>query len=419
MTDPARTTADTEETAGLLRTTLVDQLCANGAITTPAVEEAFRAVPRHRFVPDAPLEQAYANQTVSIKDNETGASISCASQPGIVALMLEQAALEPGMRVLELGAGTGYNAALLGRLVGPSGTVTTIDVDADLVEGARTRLRDVDTTNVDVLLGDGALGHPDGAPYDRIIATVGSHAVPEAWVGQLAPTGRLVAPVRIAGDVSRSIVFQPGKGRCTSVDSQLCTFIPLRGGIGDDSRRVLNVTGDGAVRLQSNQEQRIDPRQVCGVLDQPSETVWTGVDFGGMQSHDGMWLWLALTLDNAVSRMPVDKTAVAGGLVAPSLGWGTMASVPTTGPGLAYLTARPIETPQGRRYEMGVVGHAPAGHELARRMAEQITVWEPRRDQQLGFTLLPASGQAPAPGPGRFVLDRGRFRLVVSWQEQR
>src|SRR5699024_11496177 len=99
-----------------------------------------------------------------IKYDETGASISCGSQPGVVAMMLEQAAIEPGMRVLELGAGTGYNAALLGHLVGPSGSVTTIDVDDDLVQGAQTRLKEQGSANVEAVLDDGSLGQRDRAP---------------------------------------------------------------------------------------------------------------------------------------------------------------------------------------------------------------------------------------------------------------
>ncbi len=225
--------------------------------------------------------------------------------------------------------------------------------------------------------------------------------------------------MRIAGDVSRSIVFQPAAEGWESVDSQLSTFMPLRGGIGDDPRRILDVTPDGTVRLQANQDQHITAEQVHGVLNEPAETVWTGVDFGGMQPRDGQWLWLALTLDNAVSRMTATPGALSEGLVVPGLGWGDMASVPTSGRGLAYLTARPIDTPQGRRYEVGVIGHAPAGQELAATMAEQVRTWAPRRDQQVTFTLLPAAGQTPEPGPGRVVLHRGHFHLLVSWRQHR
>src|SRR5699024_8719885 len=130
-----------------LHTRLVDQLHKDSSIRSPRVKEAVHAVPRHPFLPHSTAEEAYTNAPVHIKYDETGASISCGSQPGVVAMMLEQAAIEPGMRVLELGAGTGYNAALLGHLVGPSGSVTTIDVDDDLVQGAQTRLKEQGSAN--------------------------------------------------------------------------------------------------------------------------------------------------------------------------------------------------------------------------------------------------------------------------------
>ncbi|MCP3013048.1 methyltransferase, FxLD system [Nocardiopsis dassonvillei] len=405
----------TPESAQALREELIRQLRKDGVLTTPAVEGAFRAVPRHAFVPNATLEEAYTNAPVHIKHDDNGASISCGSQPGVVATMLEQAALEPGMRVLELGAGTGYNAALLGHLVGPTGSVTTIDVDQDLVEGACARLKENGATNVTVVLGDGALGHPDGAPFDRIIATVGCHDVPRAWVDQLAPGGRLIAPVRIAGDVSRSIVFEARGDHWASVDSQLCTFMPLRGGVGDDPRRILALDGDGTVMLQANQDQSIAPEQVDHVLIEPSATTWTGVNFGKGQPLDPMWLWLSTRLDNRVSRMPVQPQAVASDLVSPGLPWGDMASVPAGERGLAYLTMRPVAGQQGR-HEVGVIGHAHTGQKLAEQMAEHIRAWEPHRAEELSFALHYNAVPEPSTVTRR-VLARAHSTLVVSWGE--
>ncbi|WP_150253400.1 methyltransferase, FxLD system [Nocardiopsis deserti] len=406
----------TSASAEALRDGLIRHLRENGVLTTPAVEGAFRAVPRHAFVPNATLEEAYTNAPVHIKHDDNGASISCGSQPGVVATMLEQAALEPGMRVLELGAGTGYNAALIGHMVGPTGTVTTIDVDQDLVEGARARLKENGATNVTVVLSDGALGHPDEAAFDRIIATVGCHDVPRAWVDQLAPGGRLIAPVRIAGDVSRSIVFEARGDHWASIGSQLCTFMPLRGGgVGDDPRRILALDADGTVLLQTNQDQSITPEQVDHVLAEPSATTWTGVDFGKGQPLDPMWLWLATRLDNRVSRMPVQPRAVVGGLVSPGLPWGDMASVPAGERGLAYLTMRPVQGQQGR-HEVGVIGHTPAGQKLAEQMTEHIRAWEPHRAEELSFALH----YNPVPEPStatRRVLARAHSTLVVSWGE--
>ena len=113
-------------------------------------------MPRHVFVASVPLQQAYADDVVHTKRDSTGVAISAASQPRIVAMMLERLGVEPGQRVLEIGAGTGYNAALLAHLVGDHGRVTTIEVDADIVAGARAALTAAGCTNVRVVLGDGA-----------------------------------------------------------------------------------------------------------------------------------------------------------------------------------------------------------------------------------------------------------------------
>lgn len=191
----ATTVSDTNASsasASQLRAQLADRL-REDTVRTPVVEAALRSVPRHLFLPGVPLDAAYANEPVYTKQDGVGASISAASQPRMVAMMLEQLQLQPGQRVLELGAGTGYNAAVMAAIAGEKGHVTAIDIDEDLVDGARAHLAAADVANVEVVLGDGALGHADAAPYDRVIATVGAYEVPPAWLDQLAPTGRLVA----------------------------------------------------------------------------------------------------------------------------------------------------------------------------------------------------------------------------------
>src|SRR5262245_30649536 len=113
-----------EAMAGALRMRLVDQLWKNGALHQLEVDRVMRAVPRHHFLPQSVLEEAYADAAIATHW-ENGVAVSSASQPSVVAIMLEQLCLAPGMRVLEIGAGTGYNAALLAELVGPAGSVVT------------------------------------------------------------------------------------------------------------------------------------------------------------------------------------------------------------------------------------------------------------------------------------------------------
>ena len=118
-----------------LRDALVDELLEAGMVRTPRVEMAMRTVPRHVFLPGTPLRRAYANEVVQTKRDADGVPISAASQPSIVGAMLEQLGVSPGMRILEIGAGTGYNAALLAYLTGDRGEVVTVDVDDDIVAG--------------------------------------------------------------------------------------------------------------------------------------------------------------------------------------------------------------------------------------------------------------------------------------------
>jgi protein-L-isoaspartate(D-aspartate) O-methyltransferase len=128
--------------------------------------------------------------------SRNGASLSCASAPWLVAAMLDQLDVQLGNRILEIGAGTGYNACLLAKLTGRADLVTTIDVDADVTTKASQALTATGYGDVHVVTGDCGLGYPDHAPYDRMIATVSPFDIPVAWWKQLAPGGRLVAPLR-------------------------------------------------------------------------------------------------------------------------------------------------------------------------------------------------------------------------------
>ncbi|MGH3972347.1 MAG: methyltransferase domain-containing protein, partial [Pseudonocardiaceae bacterium] len=193
---------------------LVDQLTDRGELT-PAWRESFLAVPRHRFIPDtiwlpngrslSPLrrgedprgwlDRAYDRDFVVIQvddgnpDDDQGRDItSSASHPGVVAVMLAALDARPGMSVLEIGTGSGYNAALLAARLGAD-HVTTIEIDPQLAAHARAALTTTGFDRVAVITGDGARGHPARAPYDRIISTTAVTEVPYAWVAQTRPGG--------------------------------------------------------------------------------------------------------------------------------------------------------------------------------------------------------------------------------------
>lgn len=210
-----------------LRARLVAQLRQASVLHDEAVERALLRVPRHVFLPQVSLAQAYADLAVPTRW-ENGLPVSSASQPAIVALMLEQLQLAPGMRVLEIGAGTGYNAALLAELVGPTGHVTTIDIDPQIAEEARTHLAAAGYPSVHALAGDGCDGWAEGEPYDRVILTVGASDVSLAWFEQLADNGLLVLPLVLRG-VEASVAFRKRWGRLKSESITPCAFMRLRG----------------------------------------------------------------------------------------------------------------------------------------------------------------------------------------------
>ncbi|HEY6329464.1 MAG TPA: methyltransferase domain-containing protein [Blastocatellia bacterium] len=158
-----------------LQKALVDDLIARDCINDARVEAAFRAVPRHLFLPGVPVDQAYKDAAITTKQ-EGDKPISSGSQPAVVAMMLEQLGLQPGQRVLEIGAGTGYNAALMAQIIGSKGAVDTVDIDEDIVEQARKNLAAAGVQGVHAVCDDGGFGYPPGAPYDRIILTVGTGA---------------------------------------------------------------------------------------------------------------------------------------------------------------------------------------------------------------------------------------------------
>ncbi len=188
-------------TSAELRRGLVAQLEQGGHITTSAVRRAFLAVRREIFLPaylvSDGLEAVYKNDAIVTKKDVAGASVSSSSQPSIMAIMLEKLDLKPGHRVLEVGAGTGYNAALLKRIVGSGGRVTAIDIDPVTAREARSHLRRQGSP-VRVVAGDGRRGWKDGAPYDRIIATASLPGVPRAWHRQLVRDGLIELPITLS-----------------------------------------------------------------------------------------------------------------------------------------------------------------------------------------------------------------------------
>ena len=190
-----------------MRERLANRVVASHRIGSERVVAALHAVPRHLFLPEQRPEAAYRDDAIVTKRDEAGQPISSSSQPAIMAIMLDQLDLAPGHRVLEIGAGTGYNAALISHIVGPSGQVTSVDIDPELVATAREHLARAGFGEVTVVCADGAGGDPEHAPYDRIIATVGVSDLAPAWLAQAVPQARIVVPLDVRG-IQVSVAFE-------------------------------------------------------------------------------------------------------------------------------------------------------------------------------------------------------------------
>jgi len=188
----------------------------------PQLHEAMGDVPRHRFVPQPWRELAYANRPLPIGHGQT------ISQPFIVALMSALLELQPGDRVLEIGTGCGYQAAVLARL---AAQVTSVEIVPDLSRRAAQTLAELGVGNVELHVADGHAGWPAGAPYDAIIATAAPTRLPDAWTDQLAAGGRLVAPVGEHGDAQwLQVVRKDSRGVVSHRRTIAVRFVPLVGG---------------------------------------------------------------------------------------------------------------------------------------------------------------------------------------------
>lgn len=209
----------THEHDDLARNMIEGQLRARG-IHDQRVLAAMAAVPRHRFVPSVPPQDAYADRALPTASGQT------ISQPYIVARMTELLDVKPGDRVLEIGTGSGYQTAILAWL---GAEVVTMERLPGLADFARGMLRELGLDQrVTCEVGDGTLGWPDAAPYDGILVTAGAPHVPRAYREQLAPAGRIVIPVGDRQEQQLVVVWNDGQ-QWRQQSALGCRFVPLIG----------------------------------------------------------------------------------------------------------------------------------------------------------------------------------------------
>lgn len=399
------TTADPEQ----LREALVSFIDGFGTFRTTQVKDAFRAVPRHMFLPDVDLTTAYAPKPVVTRRADDGTAVSSASSPHVVATMLEQLEVAPGHRLLEIGAATGINAALLAELVGPTGIVVTIELDDDLAAGARTNLTATGYNQVEVICGDGALGYPARAPYDRIIVTAGAWDIVSAWWHQLAVGGRLVVPLRLHGSgLTRSIAFDlEATGRMVSTRAAVCGFVPMRGAAAMSEPHV-RLADDVILTLDA--DDLPDEPALAQALTHPAYDHWTGVQVRHEEPAEHLDLWLATTNSGArFGRLSVGSAARALGLVNPATRWA--GATLYDGGSIAYLAARPAGD---EAIEVGVITHGPDNSKLAARASELLHRWSQERPSQPIITAYPAGRPSHKLSSGTYI-GRPDTSLTIGW----
>jgi len=199
---------------------MVSRQLRRRSIRDERVLEAMATTPREAFVPGVPTSLAYDDRALPIDAGQT------ISQPYMVARMTELLRVEPGDRILEIGTGSGYQAAVLARL---GAKVTTIERLPDLAEGARAKLRELVIEGVDVRLGDGSNGDPDGAPWDGIVVTAAAPAIPDPLREQLDVGARLVIPVGPRYQQDLVVVERRGPNDWQEWTDGAVVFVPLVG----------------------------------------------------------------------------------------------------------------------------------------------------------------------------------------------
>ncbi|RJQ77659.1 methyltransferase, FxLD system [Pseudonocardiaceae bacterium YIM PH 21723] len=380
-------------------------------IVQPAVERAFRTVPRHAFVPaGTPLEVTYSvDNSVAIKKSVNGVTLSSTSATFIQARMIEQAELRPGATVLEIGSG-GYNAALLAEVVGPQGRVFSVDIDREVTDLALERL---DATGygdrVTVLQADAGEPLPElPDSVDAILVTAGAWDLAPAWLDRLATDGRIIVPLRMNG-VTRSIGFRREGDHWVSTSAEVCGFVPMQGDGAHDGRvfELPDKLGNH-VRLIFDADAPQDINRLDNVLATDRSTVWSGATIPLGVSFAELHLWFAAFLPG-FCRMAVDEgTDLAG----ERKHWFPFGSV--LDDSFAYLAVRPL--PEGSGVEFGAHAYGDHGQSAADAMVEQIQAWDrAARDAEPVFGYWPTGSRLPEFGAGTAVLAKKHGVVTISW----
>ncbi len=312
---------DPQPTMEERRAALVAELRAKGVPLPPPIEHAFLTVPRHLFVPGVYLDAVYRDQVIVTKRDKEGQAVSSSSQPAIMAVMLDALDVRAGHRVLEIGTGTGYNAALLAEIVGEAGQVTTIELDDEIAEAAKAHLERAGYPTIAVITGDGAHGYAPAAPYDRIMVTASAWDLPAAWREQLRAGGVLVVPLRFEGVQIGAALVKQADGSLRSSRLFPLGFVPLQGAAAPPTAQVQ--VPASALRLTFGDNETIDEAAVYALLADQHE--WAQLPLELSRCNLGLLCYYLLFHEPETYQFvtyQVDDGQTAFGLQ--GIGWGIL-----------------------------------------------------------------------------------------------
>jgi protein-L-isoaspartate(D-aspartate) O-methyltransferase len=377
-------TADQAESAAkaaalaAARARMVAALRDSRRALSPLIQDAFAQVPRHVFVPELPSAAAYQDEAFVIKWDADGVPVSSSSQPAMMAIMLEQLMLGRGQRVLEIGTGTGYNAAVLAHIVGDSGHVSTVDIDPELVQRAQASLTAAGYGSVEVSCADGGYGQPEAAPFDRIIVTAGAWDIPPAWLEQLAGDGRVVLPLAIRG-LQLSVALKRSGQYWQSTSACRCGFVRVAGAFaGPESTAAIGPAPELFVQVADGRP--ADAEAVQRALAEPPFEVPAAVQVADVAELGDLDLWLTLT-EPGLDRLTLFSSGPGRAPAAPLVPMGGLASEPSSADRLGIAVLMPASGGAGpprlgrAGLAIAVSGYGPGGPALAAHLAQQALAW--------------------------------------------
>ncbi|WP_433697184.1 methyltransferase, FxLD system [Nocardiopsis sp. CA-288880] len=386
-----------------MRERLITRLRAVKALRTEPVLRAVRTVPRHLFAPEFPLGEVYDLTTVlRTRFTDDGAATSSVSATWVQTLMLERAAIRPGMRVLEVGSG-GYNAALIAEIVGPTGAVTSIDIDPAVIDRARTHLtRAGYADRVKLVVGDAEHGCSDGAPYDRIIVTVAATDLPPAWTRQLVEGGRLVLPLGVRG-FQRIYAFTRHGRLLLGETGNHAGFVPMQG-LGAPASATVPVTD--TVGLTTDADPVPAPENLPGVFALPVYERSTGVRIGRTEPFSTLQMWMATGLPHFATL-----TGTADDFPHKPM---TRDLTPAMwdGASLAYLLS-PAVPQDPSLCEFVACGHGPGAADMVALLVDRARGWERGHRGGPGPRFLAHPALPSADG----VVRTRHTRLLALWDQ--